>query len=63
MSSVSKVIILPGSKVRFFCKDGLSAIDVEDIKRIYHFGGKLEFVNCGPFNIIMGLEMAADSML
>ena len=61
-SKINRVIILPGGQVNFYCKDGLSSIDVLQIQRIYLFGGNLKFVNCGAFNESIGLDMAIRDM-
>ena len=54
--------MLPGDKVNFFCKDGLSAATVHNIDLIYNFGGDLQFVDCGAGNILAGLSQAEETM-
>ena len=44
------------------CSDGLSPMDVLHIQHIYNFGGKLDFVNCGPKNVYLGLIQSFSDM-
>ena len=61
--TIHSAIILPTSTVRFFCKDGLSPIDVLNIEHIYRFGGDMQFVNCGADNELVALWQAKLDML
>ena len=62
-TKIHELLILPGSKVRFLCVDGLSPATVLDIDHIFSFGsGKMEFVNCGAGNIYMALQQAFYTM-
>ena len=61
-STVKQVLILPGSAVNFYCKDGLSALDLLNIQKVFHFGGKIEFVDCGGENWYVGLEQSYQDM-
>ena len=45
--NIHQLIIKPGNDVKFVCDDGLSLADVMNIKRIYRFGGSVNFINCG----------------
>ena len=61
-SDVHTAILVKGDTQRYFCKDGLSAIDVFHISQILNFGGKTEFVNCGPKNQWLGMMHSIYSM-
>ena len=61
-TSIHSVIILPGAKVRYFCKDGLSPLTVMHVGQILNFGGDLVPVNCGAGNEIVALKQALDDM-
>ena len=62
MSTVfHQVIILPGDTDSFYCKDGLSSIDVYNIEHIFNFGN-MKFVNCGAPNQFVGLKQAEGDM-
>ena len=61
-ASVHQMIILPGGKVRYFCKDGLSSLDVMHVKSLLIFGGDLIPVNCGAANQFSALWQAAQDM-
>ena len=60
--TVNSVIILPGAKFNFFCIDGLSPLDVLNIKHIYRFGGHMQFFDCGAANEYVGLVQTMDDM-
>ena len=62
LKHIHQVIIVPGSTVQLLCKDGLSAATVYNIDKIYHFGGKFKFVDCGAGAIDTGLRQAWSSM-
>ena len=47
---VHSVILLPGDHMRYFCKDGLSPLDVNNVGKILNFGGSIEAVDCGAQN-------------
>ena len=49
-TKIHQVIILQGGTVKFWCKDGLSSLDVLHVNKIMNFGGDMEAVNCGPEN-------------
>ena len=53
---VHSMILLPGDKMRYFCKDGLSPLDTEHIEQLLNFGGKIEAVNCGAENEYVTLQ-------
>ena len=59
---VHSVILLPGDKMRYFCKDGLSPLDVMNVGQILNFGGSIEAVDCGAQNEYVTLEQAEDDM-
>ena len=61
-STVHSVIMLPGSKIKLFCMDGLNPLDVQHIENIYNFGGAIKAVNCGVQNEWLALEQANASM-
>ena len=46
-TSVNSLILVPGSTSVMYCKDGLSPIDVNHIKKFFNFGGNVVFNNCG----------------
>ena len=60
--TIQSLIIIPGDTVRFFCKDGLSPLNVLNIEHIYQFGGDMKFVNCGADNEYVALEQAVSDM-
>ena len=62
LKHIHQLIIEPGSTVKMLCKDGLSAATVYNIDKIYHFGGKFEFKDCGAGAIYAGLTQALDSV-
>ena len=49
-TSIHSVLIMPGSTAYFFCKDGLSPLEVLRIKQVLNFGGNMRFINCGVKN-------------
>ena len=61
-TSIHSMIILPGSVVRYFCKDGLSSLTVFNVERILNFGGEMKAVNCGAANEWLALHQAVFDM-
>ena len=61
-SATHQLVLLPGSTATFFCKDGLSPIDVQEIEHFFYFGGNIQFVNCGTANEYIGFVMAYQNM-
>ena len=61
-TKIHQVIILQGGTVRYFCKDGLSSLDVMQVNKIMNFGGKIIPVNCGAENEFAALRQAYTSM-
>ena len=61
-SSVHSIILLPGSTYQYFCKDGLSPLDVMQVGRIINFGGKIKAVDCGASKEYATLNQAIDDM-
>ena len=47
---VHSFILNPSDTVRVFCTDGLSSLDIANIKYIYNFGGQFKLSNCGVGN-------------
>ena len=48
-SSIHQLIIMPKVTGTIICEDGLSPLDVFNVKKIYNFG-KIKFSNCGAEN-------------
>ena len=61
-TSVHSVVILPGSKMNLFCQDGLNPLEVQNIKKIFNFGGSIKATNCGAANEWVALEQAIVDM-
>ena len=59
---IHELLIQPGSRVKIYCKDGLSSTTVLAIDHIFNFGGNVKFVNCGAANIYAELLLAEASM-
>ena len=59
---VHSIILLPGDKMRYFCKDGLSPLDVNNVGQILNFGGDIEAVDCGASNEYATLAQANGDM-
>ena len=57
-ASIHQLILLPGGKVKYFCKDVLSSLDVMQVGKILNFGGNLVPVNCGTANQYVALWQA-----
>ena len=49
-SLIHSALVLPGSMLKFYCKDGLSPLDVDHIEKIFNFGGSIVAVDCGVLN-------------
>ena len=47
-TTVHQLVLFPGGSFQNLCKDGLSPIDELNIQKLYNFGGKIKFINCGP---------------
>ena len=47
-TTVHNVILLPSSTLKIICSDGLSLNEIQKIKKIFNFGGKIEVKDCGP---------------
>ena len=62
LNKIHELLIQPGSKVKIYCKDGLSSTTVLAIDHIFNFGGKVKFINCGAANIYAELLQAEGSM-
>ena len=61
-SNVNSALILPGSTMNFFCKDGLSPLDVNHIQQVFNFGGNIKLVNCGVENTWVAFQEAQVDM-
>ena len=61
--NIHQAIILPGDQMSFYCRDGLSSIDVYHIEHIWNFGGVMKMVDCGPANQFVALHQAEDDMM
>ena len=61
-TSLNSVIILPGSRADFYCADGLSPVDKQNIQKIFNFGGQLKFANCGVENMWVAFQLAKGTM-
>ena len=59
---IHQLIMHEGSSVNIYFKDGLSAIDVLEIRKIFRFGGNFEFINCGAKNEFITLKHAKSDM-
>ena len=59
---VHSVILLPGNTLTYFCKDGLSPLDVNNVGTILNFGGSIKPVNCGASNEYATLVQAKGDM-
>ena len=60
--SVHELILAPGNVANIYCKDGLTSLDVYEIKSIFNFGGEIKFVNCQPENMYVTLVQAYGDM-
>ena len=47
-TSAHSVFLLPKGTLNVFCIDGLSAFEIENVKKFYNFGGNVTYNNCGP---------------
>ena len=61
-TNLHQLLILPGSNVNIFCKDGLSSLDVDNVKKIFNFGGNIQMKNCGPQNEWEAINQSMDDM-
>ena len=61
-TNVHSVILMPGSTARLICQNGLSPIDVQHIKQIINFGGKLKFIHCTVSNEFIAQAQAYMNM-
>ena len=61
-TAIHNAIILPGGTMRFYCKNGLSSIDVYNIQKLYNFGGSMKFVNCDTGSQWVALHQATYDM-
>ena len=61
-TELNSVLIVPGSTMNIFCKDGLSALDVYNIEHVYHFGGNMVFKDCGAPNEWVALNQSTEDM-
>ena len=59
---VHSVILLPGNQLTYFCKDGLSPLDADNVGRILNFGGSIKAVDCGASNEFATLWQAVGDM-
>ena len=59
---IHQLLILKGSKVQIYCKDGLSSLDVYNIQHIFRLGGNIKFVNCGAANQYAAYSQAGFDM-
>ena len=53
---------MPSNTVTIMCVDGLSPLDVLQIKSIYNFGGKFKFDNCNVGHENAVLKKTFDSI-
>ncbi len=59
---IHELLIMPGSSVKMYCKNGLSSATVLAIDHIFNFGGDVKFVNCGAANIYAEMLQVEGSM-
>ena len=60
---VHSVILLPGNNLTYYCKDGLSPLDVQNIEHLLNFGGNIKAVDCGAGNEYVTLMQAMGDMM
>ena len=46
-TTIQSVILVPSSTFEIICSDGLSYNDIQNIKKIYNFGGNIKITECG----------------
>ena len=59
---VHSLIILPGSNLIYFCKDGLSPLSIMLIEKIFNFGGRMRAMDCGVESEYAALMIAETDM-
>ena len=61
-TNVHSAVILPGATMKVYCVDGMSALEVLNVQKLFNFGGQMKFENCGVPNVFGGLQDGATTL-